>query len=317
MLSLEKPEIFSPKFEIVSCFVQYKDEILLLLRQDHKPEPNTYGVPAGKVDKGIDKDIDEAMTREWREETQLDLSDAAYLMKTYVQYPWYDFIYHMYLKKFQEKPNVIINPEEHKWFTREKISDALKKDLIQDLNECIRLVYNVEKEKEHNRTLNFDGLDYNDRRELVDDIQNEMFDIIIEENIHRWNALAMLFKEILKNSADHTDGKADISFKTTKKDNKMEVYFSIQDEWPWINFGDESINDIFWTKWIKDREKKGKLNFGIGLWMIKNIAEVLNIDLIVHNHWKVYHINNLWLQENSEPKEKFGYEWIWTFQIEE
>ena len=145
MLSLEKPELFSPKFEIVSCFVQYKDEILLLLRQDHKPQPNTYGIPAGKVDEWVDKDIHAAMGREWREETQLDLSDAEYLMKTYVQYPWYDFIYHMYRKDFQEKPNVIINPEEHKWFTREKLSDALKKDLIQDLDECIKLVYNVKK----------------------------------------------------------------------------------------------------------------------------------------------------------------------------
>ena len=87
MLYLEKPEIFTPKFEIVSCFVQYKDEILLLLRQDHKPEPNTYGTPAGKVDHIIDKTIHEAMAREGKEETQLDLSDAEYLMKTYVKYP--------------------------------------------------------------------------------------------------------------------------------------------------------------------------------------------------------------------------------------
>ena len=50
MLYKEKPENFTPKFEVVSCFVEYNNKILLLLRQDHKPEPNTYGVPAGKVD---------------------------------------------------------------------------------------------------------------------------------------------------------------------------------------------------------------------------------------------------------------------------
>ena len=146
MLYLYKPEIFTPKFEIVSCFVQYRDEILLLLRQDHKPQPNTYGTPAGKVDEWTDKDIHEAIIREGKEETQLDLSGAEYLMKTYVQYPWYDFIYHMYRKEFEEKPNVIINPEEHKGFTREKITDAFKKDLIQDLDECIRLAYNIKME---------------------------------------------------------------------------------------------------------------------------------------------------------------------------
>lgn len=40
---------FKPKFEVVSCFVEHDSKILLLLRQDHKSEPNTYGVPAGKV----------------------------------------------------------------------------------------------------------------------------------------------------------------------------------------------------------------------------------------------------------------------------
>jgi ADP-ribose pyrophosphatase YjhB (NUDIX family) len=50
MISKNKPENFTPKFEVVSCFVEYKNEILLLLRQDHKPQGNTYGVPAGKID---------------------------------------------------------------------------------------------------------------------------------------------------------------------------------------------------------------------------------------------------------------------------
>jgi len=50
MISKHIPENFNPKFEVVSCFVEYEDEILLLRRQDHKPEPNTYGVPAGKID---------------------------------------------------------------------------------------------------------------------------------------------------------------------------------------------------------------------------------------------------------------------------
>lgn len=62
MLYKEQPKNFTPKFEVVSCFVEYKDEILLLLRQDHKPEGNTYGVPAGKVDAG--ETINQAMKRE-------------------------------------------------------------------------------------------------------------------------------------------------------------------------------------------------------------------------------------------------------------
>ncbi len=62
MISRDKPEHFIPKFEVVSCFVEYNDEILLLLRQDYKPEGNTYGVPAGKIDEG--ETPDKAMKRE-------------------------------------------------------------------------------------------------------------------------------------------------------------------------------------------------------------------------------------------------------------
>ncbi len=49
MLHTKKPEIFNPSFEVVSCFVEYNNKFLLLLRQDHKNEPNTYWVPAGKI----------------------------------------------------------------------------------------------------------------------------------------------------------------------------------------------------------------------------------------------------------------------------
>jgi len=141
MLYKEKPENFSPKFEVVSCFVEYKNEILLLLRQDHKPEGNTYGVPAGKVDVG--ETIQKAMKREGEEETQIDLSDAEYFDKLFVRYPEYDFIYHMFSKKFTTKPKVKINLKEHKSFTRKTSEEALKIDLIRDLDECIKLFYQV------------------------------------------------------------------------------------------------------------------------------------------------------------------------------
>lgn len=141
MLYREQPENFTPKFEVVSCFVEYKDEILLLLRQDHSSEPNTYGVPAGKVDAG--ETIYEAMKREGKEETQIDLSDAKYFDKFYVRYPDYDFIYHIYSKNFTIKPDVKINNNEHKSYTRKTPKEALEIDLIRDLDECIKLFYKV------------------------------------------------------------------------------------------------------------------------------------------------------------------------------
>lgn len=67
MIHTTRPPDFNPKFEVVSCFVEYKGKFLLLLRQDHKSAPNMYGVPAGKVEEG--ETVHDTMVRELREET--------------------------------------------------------------------------------------------------------------------------------------------------------------------------------------------------------------------------------------------------------
>lgn len=139
MIFKDKPENFSPKFEVVSCFVEYNNEILLLCRQDHKPQGNNYGVPAVKIDTG--ETTIQAMLREGKEETQIDLEGAIYIDKLFVRYPEYDFTYHMFHKKFDIQPQVSINPEEHKEYIRKTPKQALDYDLIQDLDECIKLFY--------------------------------------------------------------------------------------------------------------------------------------------------------------------------------
>lgn len=139
MISKNKPENFNPKFEVVSCFVEYQNEILLLLRQDHKPEPNTYGVPAGKVEKW--EILRKAMRREGKQETKLNLRGANYIDKVFVRYPEKDFVYHMFKKTYTEKPIITINQEEHKEYKRMDRREALKLDLIQDLDACIEMVY--------------------------------------------------------------------------------------------------------------------------------------------------------------------------------
>lgn len=145
MISKNKPDNFTPKFEVVSCFVEYKDEILLLLRQDHKPQPNTYGVPAGKVDPG--ETIRKAMKREGKQETKINLHGAKYIDKLFVRYDDYDFIYHMFVKTLKKELKIEINIEEHKSYTRVNPKKALEMNLIQDLDECIKLFYQDRIEK--------------------------------------------------------------------------------------------------------------------------------------------------------------------------
>lgn len=140
MLHTRKPKNFKPKFKVVSCFLEYNDEILLLLRQEHKNEPNTYWVPAWKVNKN--EKINDAILREIFEETWLELDNLQYFREVFVQYPSYEFIYHIYYKKLEEQPNIKINPEEHKNYIWRNPKKALEENLIQELDNCIKMFYN-------------------------------------------------------------------------------------------------------------------------------------------------------------------------------
>ncbi len=141
MIYLEKPDNFTPKFEVVSCFAEAGSEILMLHRQDHKPEGGTWGIPTGKVDP--QETLMQAMLRELWEETGLKVAehDMKYFARVFVRYPDYDFIYHMFYTKVGERPEIVINEKEHNDYRWAIPELAIKLPLIQDLDECIRLFY--------------------------------------------------------------------------------------------------------------------------------------------------------------------------------
>jgi 8-oxo-dGTP pyrophosphatase MutT (NUDIX family) len=143
LVFLKKPEIFSPKFEVVSCFIRHEEDFLFLHRQDHKPEGNTWAMPAGKIDRG--EDILEAMSRELYEEVGLKIEKG--MMKkplaTYVKYPTKDFVYYITEVLLIEKPKILLNIDEHKGYEWITLDEALKRDLIPGEDECIRLYYNL------------------------------------------------------------------------------------------------------------------------------------------------------------------------------
>lgn len=141
MLYTTKPKNFNPRFTVVSCFVEYQDKILLLHRQDYKPEGNTWGVPAGKMNGGENPEY--AVLREISEETGLELKDESisHFKELFVRYEDYDFVYHIFNTKVNKEPRVKINRKEHKAYKWVKPKDALKMDLIEDLDACIKLFY--------------------------------------------------------------------------------------------------------------------------------------------------------------------------------
>ncbi|MEI6835580.1 MAG: NUDIX hydrolase [Candidatus Falkowbacteria bacterium] len=143
MIYKTEPENFISRFEVVSCYVEHDGKILILHRQNHKPQGNTWGLPAGKIDGNEDKI--EAMLREIFEETgyKIDLSNLEYLDKVYVKYPEYSFIYHMFRLVVNSEPLIKINPEEHQDFKWVSPNEALNLELIQDLEECLKISYKL------------------------------------------------------------------------------------------------------------------------------------------------------------------------------
>ncbi len=143
MLYLKKPEGFNPTLEAVGCFVEYDGEILLLHRQDSRPQGNTWGIPSGRMDDG--EALMEAVCREIREETGYVIPPpkVSHFAKTYVRFSDYDFVYHIFHTRMDEKREVLRNPREHKDSMWTSPNAALSLPLIQDLDSCIKLFYKI------------------------------------------------------------------------------------------------------------------------------------------------------------------------------
>jgi len=143
MIYLSEPENFTPKFEVAGCFVEHGGKFLLMQRHPDKPQGGTWGVPAGKLDFG--EAAAAAMVRETEEETgvALDPERLEHIKKTYVIYPTYQFVYHVFRIKMDTLPAVELKLDEHTdhcWVTPE---EALGMDLIPDEDACIKLTYGI------------------------------------------------------------------------------------------------------------------------------------------------------------------------------
>ena len=141
MIFRDCPDNFNSKFEIVSCYVEHNGDILILHRQDYKPEGDTWGLPAGKIDAEEDKIT--AMLREIKEETGIikQAADLEFLDTVYVKYPEYHFIYHMFKIELKNRPEIKLNDNEHKAYKWASPSDVLQLPLVRDLDSCIKISY--------------------------------------------------------------------------------------------------------------------------------------------------------------------------------
>ena len=143
MIYRNKPENFNSKFEVVSCFLEHQGTFLTLLRQDWKPQGNTWGVPAGKVEDN-ERALD-AMLRELEEETgyKANHNELTLSHTLYVRYPDYDFVYHIFALPLGERHEVVVEEKAHKDFEWVTPQQALTKELILDMDTCIKIHYNL------------------------------------------------------------------------------------------------------------------------------------------------------------------------------
>lgn len=141
MILKDKPEDFNSGFEAVGCFVEYNGKILLLHRQDHKPQGNTWGIPSGKMEGK--ENLHSCMVREIEEESGLvvDKERLEFFKTVYVRFSDYDFVYHIFHIALDNEPKIKIDDTEHKDLQWLSPTDALKENLIEDLDGCIKLFY--------------------------------------------------------------------------------------------------------------------------------------------------------------------------------
>lgn len=127
---IDPPEGFHPTVEVAGCYCEWIDKILFLKRHPQKPQGNTWGVPAGKIEKNEDPRT--TVIRETREEVGLNIDDddLELIGRLYCRLPHVEYVYYMFRKRFHSVPNIDLALEEHlesQWVT---IEEAFKLPLI-------------------------------------------------------------------------------------------------------------------------------------------------------------------------------------------
>lgn len=124
------PKGFIPTVEVAGCYCAHHEKVLILRRHPKRPQGDSWGLPAGKLEKG--ETPLKGVLRELFEEIGLHLTpkDIQPLGKLYVQHPDLDFIFHIFYKHFDDLPKVILGLEEHLEARWVSVDEAMELPLI-------------------------------------------------------------------------------------------------------------------------------------------------------------------------------------------
>lgn len=125
---------------IVGCFLEYDSRFVILLRHSHKPNGDTWGLPAGKVEQGEEDQA--ALLRELKEETGYIAEESE--LEHLGDYNFGQdkkYIFATYRIKLSNPHGLILEDNAHadfKWVTANECY-ALP-NLIPDLHELLELI---------------------------------------------------------------------------------------------------------------------------------------------------------------------------------
>ncbi|MEM1282539.1 MAG: histidine phosphatase family protein [Chlamydiota bacterium] len=138
-----RPKDFSPVVEVAACYNEWQGKVLFLKRSIGKSEGGKWGVPAGKIEKG--ENSLQAVIRETYEETKISLKEQQlrFVGKLFIRKPGIDYVYHMYHRKVDFAPNVMLSNEhqEYRWLSMAQIGVfSLMSGALEALYHCKALV---------------------------------------------------------------------------------------------------------------------------------------------------------------------------------
>jgi len=136
------PENFNPKFESVGCFINCKEEIIALYRHKKIRHGDCWGLPSGMIEKW--ETPEQAIIREIKEETGLDIDKVDLLNSYKVRYPEFDFIFHLFNTKTNERKKLVLNEKEHHIVRWIKPTELLGKKLMPAFKEFLFEFYNIQ-----------------------------------------------------------------------------------------------------------------------------------------------------------------------------
>ena len=132
---------FNLKTTVVTCFIEWNDQVLVLKRAKKDSHPGTWCTPGGKSKKN--ESLEEAVIREVWEETYINLDSIQPITKCYIRSMncGCDYLLAVFFKVLNKKQKIKLNFEEHqasKWVFKNQFCSL---NLLPFQKESFELVY--------------------------------------------------------------------------------------------------------------------------------------------------------------------------------